>query len=136
MVRARQGEAMGELPTGTVTFMFTDIEGSTRLLQRLGGDYDTALEDHRRILREGFSSFGGVEVDTQGDAFLVAFPTAVSAVEAAARAQRALTRHSWPQQLDLRVRMGIHTGEPRVTPEGYAGEDVHKGALGVSLNSH
>jgi predicted ATPase/class 3 adenylate cyclase len=119
---------MGELPTGTVTFLFTDIEGSTRLLQRLGADYDAALDKHRRLLRAAFISCRGVEIDTQGDAFFVAFQSAAAAVEAAVRAQRALGEQEWPEQAELRVRMGIHTGEPRVASEGYVGEDVHTGA--------
>jgi len=122
------GEVMGKLPTGTVTFVFTDIESSTRLLRRLGDDYDKALHDHRRLLRDAFSSCGGVEVDTQGDAFFVSFGTAADAIEAVADAQKALAQHHWPQGLELLVRMGVHTGEPRVTSEGYVGEDVHIGA--------
>ncbi|MCA1703878.1 MAG: adenylate/guanylate cyclase domain-containing protein [Actinobacteria bacterium] len=104
---------MSQLPTGTVTFVFTDIEGSTRLLHTLGPRYRDALEDHRTILRDAFSSHAGTEVDTQGDAFLVAFPTPQDAVEAATQAQRALTQHPWPKEAELRVRMGIHTGTPR-----------------------
>jgi predicted ATPase len=112
-----------DLPTGTVTFLFTDIEGSTKLLHELGpDDYARALAEHRRALRETFARQGGVEVDTQGDAFFVAFPTAVGAVEAAQTALDALA----PGQ--VRVRIGLHTGTPRLTDEGYVGEDVHKGA--------
>jgi len=119
---------MAELPRGTVTFVFTDIEGSTRLLHTLGPRYRDALEDHRALLRDAFSSHGGIEVDTQGDALFVAFSTAGAAVEAAARAQRALAEHDWPQHVELRVRMGIHTGTPEVTDHGYVGKDVHLGA--------
>ena len=112
-----------QLPTGTVTFLFTDIEGSTKLLHELGAEaYSAALAEHRRILREAFTARGGVEVDTQGDAFFIAFPTAPDAVEAAAEARDALAEGP------IRVRMGIHTGTPHLSGEGYVGEDVHKGA--------
>jgi predicted ATPase/class 3 adenylate cyclase len=111
-----------DLPSGTVTFLFTDIEGSTRLLHELGDRYPEALGEHRRLLREAFERHGGVEVDTQGDAFFVAFPDAGEAVAAAAEAQEAL------EPGPIRVRMGLHTGEPIVWAEGYAGLDVHRGA--------
>src|SRR6266516_2841978 len=113
---------MRELPTGTVTFLFTDIEGSTRLLSELGNTYADALAVHRQALRDAFSAHGGVEVDTQGDAFFIAFARARDALAAAAAAQRALV--SGP----IRVRMGIHTGEPLRTDEGYVGMDIHRGA--------
>jgi class 3 adenylate cyclase len=106
---------MTELPEGTVTLLFTDIEGSTRLLHTLGDRYRDALEQHHAILRDAFTSHGGVEVDTQGDAFFVAFPTPQGALQAAVRAQRALADHAWPQQGELRVRIGIHTGTPEAT---------------------
>ena len=112
-----------ELPTGTVTFLFTDIEGSTRLLHALGAEaYRDALAEHRRVLRKAFDEHGGVEVDTQGDAFFVAFPTATGAVAAAVTGNEALT--SGP----IRVRMGLHTGTPTPSGEGYVGIDVHRGA--------
>jgi predicted ATPase/class 3 adenylate cyclase len=112
-----------DLPAGTVTFLFTDIEGSTRLLHSLGPDaYAEALAEHRRVLRDAFAAHGGVEVDTQGDAFFVAFPTATGAADAARTAQDAL--RSGP----ISVRMGLHTGTPTVTGEGYVGVDVHRGA--------
>jgi predicted ATPase len=111
-----------ELPTGTVTFLFTDIEGSTRLLHELGGAYAEALAEHRRLLRGAFDRHGGVEVDTQGDAFFVAFARANDALTAAAEGQAAL------EQGPIRVRMGLHTGEPLVTEEGYVGIDVHRAA--------
>ena len=101
-----------DLPTGTVTFLFTDIEGSTRLLQRLGPAYAQALGEHQALLRAAFAAHGGVEVDTQGDAFFVAFATAPEAVAAAAEATRALAAHAWPEGATLRVRMGLHTGTP------------------------
>jgi hypothetical protein len=113
---------MRELPRGTVTLLFTDIEGSTRLLQELGDGYADALAEHRRLLREAFAAHGGVEVDTQGDAFFYAFDAPAAAVEAARRAQEALA--GGPVQ----VRMGLHTGEPGAMEEGYVGLDVHLGA--------
>jgi predicted ATPase/class 3 adenylate cyclase len=112
-----------DLPTGTVTFLFTDIEGSTRLLNELGADqYAHALAEHRRVLRAAFAARGGVEVDTQGDAFFVAFPTAEGAMAAAAEAQAELAQGA------IRARMGVHTGAPLVTDEGYVGPDVHRAA--------
>src|SRR3954454_8653739 len=111
-----------DLPTGVVTLLFTDVEGSTRLLQELGDGYGEALHEHRQRVREAVAEHEGVEVDTQGDAFFVAFARASNAVAAAADCQRALA--SGP----IRVRMGLHTGEPRLTDEGYVGLDVHKGA--------
>ena len=113
---------MPELPAGTVTFLFTDVEGSTRLLHELGDAYAEALGEHRRVLREAFARHGGVEVDTQGDAFFVAFAKASEALAAAAEGTNALS------QSPLKVRMGIHTGEPLVTDEGYVGIDVHRAA--------
>src|SRR6188472_1162569 len=110
------------LPTGVVTFLFTDVEGSTKLLHELGDAYADALHEHRRLLREAFTAHNGAEVDTQGDAFFVAFGLASDAVAAAADAQVALSGGP------IRVRMGLHTGEPRLTDEGYVGLDVHKGA--------
>lgn len=112
-----------DLPVGTVTFLFTDVEGSTRLLREFGTPrYARALAEHRRILRESFSAHGGVEVDTQGDAFFVAFPTAPDAVRAAAQAVEELS--SGP----IQVRIGIHTGTPHVGEEGYVGVDVVRAA--------
>ena len=111
-----------DLPTGVVTLLFTDVEGSTRLLHELGDGYGEALQEHRRRLRAAFAEHEGVEVDTQGDAFFVAFARASNAVAAAADSQRALANGP------IQVRMGLHTGEPRVTEEGYVGLDVHKGA--------
>jgi predicted ATPase len=112
-----------DLPSGTVTFLFTDIEGSTKLLHELGPEaFADALAEHRRILRGAFQRHGGVEVDTQGDAFFIAFPTAPGALAAAVAARDELA--SGP----IRVRMGIHTGNPHMTDEGYVGADVHRGA--------
>ena len=111
------------LPTGTITFVFTDVEGSTRLLNELGADaYADALAEHRRALREAFARHDGVEVDTQGDSFFIAFSTAPAALAAAAEAQQALAAGP------VRVRIGIHTGTPHVTDEGYVGRDVHRAA--------
>jgi predicted ATPase/class 3 adenylate cyclase len=119
---ARSSRAMRELPSGTVTFLFTDIEGSTRLLHDLGDVYADALAEHRRLLREAFELHDGVEVDTQGDAFFVAFSRASDALAAARDGQAALAPGL------IRVRMGVHTGEPIVTDEGYVGLDVHRAA--------
>ena len=114
---------MRTLPAGTVTFLFTDIEGSTRLLSELGDErYPRVLAEHRLALRDQFARHGGVEVDTQGDAFFVAFSRASDAVAAAEGAQAALAEGP------VKVRMGIHTGEPIVTSEGYVGVDVHRAA--------
>jgi predicted ATPase len=113
---------MRQLPTGTVTFLFTDIEGSTRLLHELGERYAEALAEHRRLLREVFGRHGGVEVDTQGDAVFVAFARARDALAAAQQAQQEL------EEGPIRVRIGLHTGEPVVTDEGYVGIDVHRAA--------
>jgi len=112
-----------DLPSGTVTFVFTDVEGSTKILHELGADrYADVLNEHRRVLRSAFGRHGGVEVDTQGDAFFVAFPTATGALEAAREALDGLADGP------IRVRVGLHTGTPHVSPEGYVGEDVHLGA--------
>jgi predicted ATPase/class 3 adenylate cyclase len=111
-----------ELPAGTVTLLFTDVEGSTRLLQEHGPGYADLLAEHRRVLRDAFARHAGVEVDTQGDAFFVAFPSAADALAAAAEARHAL------EAGPIRVRIGIHTGEPILTDEGYVGVDVHRAA--------
>jgi class 3 adenylate cyclase len=114
---------------GTVTFAFTDIEGSTKLLQELGdAGYAIVSRDHRRIVREAFGAGGGEEVDTQGDAFFYSFARARDALAAAVAAQRALRAHSWPDGREVRVRMGLHTGEPQVGDEGYLGLDVVRAA--------
>jgi class 3 adenylate cyclase len=116
------------LPGGTVTFLFTDIEGSTRLLQELGDEYGQVVADHRRLLRDVFAEAGGREVDTQGDAFFYSFTRARDAVRGAVEGQRALASHAWPQGKEVRVRMGLHTGEPVVGDEGYVGMDVVRAA--------
>jgi predicted ATPase len=120
----------GDLPSGTVTFLFTDVEGSTGLLRKLGADgYAEALAEHRRLIRDACARHGGVEVDTQGDAFFFAFPVAGSAVAAAAQLTEALATGP------IRVRVGLHTGHPLVTSEGYVGEDVHVAAR-VAASAH
>ncbi|MDQ3671060.1 MAG: adenylate/guanylate cyclase domain-containing protein [Actinomycetota bacterium] len=119
---------MQALPSGTVTFVFTDIEGSTTLLKQLGGGYGEVLAAHRRIVRETFTAANGIEIDTQGDAFFFAFPRARDAVAAAVEAQRAHVAHPWPEGAAVRVRMGLHTGEPSVVEEGYLGLDVVRAA--------
>ena len=116
---------MPNLPSGTVTFVFSDIEGSTALLKRLGDDqYAEVLRTHRRIVREIFATHGGQEIDTQGDAFFYSFPRARDAVAAAVEVQRAHEEEDWPQGVDVRMRLGLHTGEPAVGEEGYTGLDV------------
>src|SRR6187200_2797434 len=119
---------MSGLPSGTVTFIFSDIEGSTTLLKALGDRYGDVLSDHRSLMRECFTTRGGVEIDTQGDAFFFAFPRARDAVAAAVEAQRAHVEHEWPEGRSVRVRMGLHTGEPAVGSEGYLGLDVVRAA--------
>jgi predicted ATPase/class 3 adenylate cyclase len=119
-----------DLPSGTVTFLFTDVEGSTRLLHALGAEtYAAALAEHRRIIREACARGGGVEVDTQGDAFFFAFPTAAGAISAAAAFTDALVSG------EIQVRVGLHTGTPLLTAEGYVGDDVHFAAR-VAATSH
>src|SRR5260370_1026904 len=117
---------MRNLPAGTVTLLFSDIEGSTHLLQQLGERYTSVLAECRNILRAAFQEWNGHEVDTQGDAFFVAFARATDAVLAAVEVQRALASHPWPEGAVVRVRMGLHTGEPTLTAEGYVGLDVHR----------
>ena len=119
---------MAELPTGTVTLLFTDIEGSTRLLRRVGDAYADLLAEHRRLLAEAFGQHRGSIVDSEGDAFFVAFASARDAIAGAEAAQRALAEHPWPGDEELRVRMGLHTGEPTVGDEGYVGLDVVRAA--------
>jgi class 3 adenylate cyclase len=127
---------MSELPGGTVTFVFTDIEGSTKLLQELGdAAYGQVSSDHRRLVREAFGARGGTEIDTQGDAFFYSFPRARDAVAAAVDAQRVHRDHEWPDGREVRVRMGLHTGEPHVGEEGYLGLDVVRAAR-ISVAGH
>jgi class 3 adenylate cyclase len=116
------------LPSGTVTFLFTDIEGSTALLRELGERYAEVLGSERSILREALGSAGGQEIDTQGDAFFFSFTRARDAVAGAVAAQRSLAVHEWPDGVQVKVRMGLHTGEPSVGDEGYVGLDVVRAA--------
>ncbi|HZU70579.1 MAG TPA: tetratricopeptide repeat protein [Ktedonobacteraceae bacterium] len=123
---------MRDLPAGTITLLFTDIEGSTHLLQRLGERYAELLNECRTLLRAAFSTYHGQEVDTQGDAMFAAFARASDALAAAVAAQRELAGHSWPAGEAVRVRMGLHTGEPSRIVEGYVGLDVHYAARVMS----
>jgi predicted ATPase/class 3 adenylate cyclase len=119
---------MAELPSGTVTFLFSDVEGSTRLLTRLRGGYAEVLAEHQRLLRAAFDEHHGREVHTEGDAFFVAFARAGDAIAAAVSAQRALAARRWSEGIDVRVRMGLHTGEAEVRRDDYVGLDVHRAA--------
>jgi predicted ATPase/class 3 adenylate cyclase len=116
------------LPTGTVTFLFTDIEGSTQLLQGLGADYRGVLERHAAIVREALAAHHGIEISTEGDAFFAVFHSAVEAVLAAVAAQRGLAHERWPDGYEVRVRIGLHTGEGRLGSDNYVGMDVHRAA--------
>jgi predicted ATPase/class 3 adenylate cyclase len=119
---------MTELPSGTVTFLFSDVEGSTRLLTRLRGRYRDVLGEHQRLLRAAFEEHDGREVHTEGDGFFVAFARASDAIAAAVSAQRSLASRRWPEAVDVRVRMGVHTGEAEVRQDDYVGLDVHRAA--------
>src|SRR5712692_4082138 len=119
---------MRQLPTGTLTLLFTDIEGSTLLIQQLGRSYAELLRECRSLLRMAFQQWNGHEVDTQGDAFFVVFERATDAISAAVTAQQSLSSACWPDGAIVRVRMGIHTGELQPTEEGYVGLDVHRAA--------
>jgi DNA-binding NarL/FixJ family response regulator/class 3 adenylate cyclase len=114
------------LPTGTVTFLFTDIQGSTELVERLGADYSGVLEDHRALLRGVVAEADGTELDCRGDEFLFVFADAGRAVETALRAQRSLAEHEWPSAGVVEVRMGLHSGEPTLEGSSYVGVDVHR----------
>jgi WD40 repeat protein/class 3 adenylate cyclase len=115
-------------PSGTVTFLFTDIEGSTNLLDKLGDQYAAVLATHHKIMRDALQKWNGREVDTQGDAFFVTFARALDAVQCAAEMQRSLQTYPWTENKSVRVRMGLHTGEPLITGTGYVGMDVHRAA--------
>ena len=119
---------MTELPTGTVTFVFTDVEGSTRLLRQLREQFGELLAEHRRLIREAFTAHDGHEIDTQGDSFFFAFPRAKDAVAGAVAAQQTLEAHPWPTDARFRVRMGMHTGEPSIADDHYVGLGVHRAA--------
>jgi class 3 adenylate cyclase len=119
-----------ELPSGTVTFLFTDVEGSTKLLHELGAErYADAVAAHRRTIREAFGRHGGSEVDTQCDAFFIAFPTTPGALATAAEILDGL------EGGPIRLRMGIHTGTPHLAEEGYVGVDVHRAAR-IAASGH
>ena len=124
----RPAKTMAELLTGTVTFLFTDIEGSTDLTRRLGDRYAETLSEHNRLLRRAVADAEGREIGTQGDALFAVFARTRDAVRAAAAAQRALAAHAWPDGVAVRVRMGIHTGEPATGSDGYVGLDVVRAA--------
>jgi class 3 adenylate cyclase len=126
---------MVDLPNGTVTLLFTDVEGSTQLLRRLGEQYGGALDDQRRIVRAAVAEHGGTEIDSRGDELFAAFPRARAGLDAAVAAQRALAEHTWPAGETLKVRMGLHTGEPGLRDEGYLGLDVHRAAR-ISAAAH
>ncbi len=119
---------MADLPSGTITLLFSDIEGSTALLTRLGAAYGDALVGQRRVLRAAWAAYGGTEMGTEGDSFFVVFPTADGAAAAASQAQRDLATYPWPGGERVRVRMGMHTGSPTVLDGGYVGMDVHRAA--------
>jgi len=119
---------MAEIPTGAVTFLFTDIEGSTRLVKQLREDYAAVLADHRSLLRAAFVAHRGYEVDTQGDSFFVAFASARDALLAAVEGQKALLSHNWPDGVEIKVRMGLHTGQAIVSDGRYTGLSVNRAA--------
>src|SRR5580704_3225692 len=124
-----------EPPSGTVTFLFTDIEGSTWLVQRLGDEWDDVLHRHYRLLREVWTAHDGYEVSTEGDAFFVAFADPHHAIQAAVEAHQSLAEHPWPQDVRLAVRIGVHTGDARVYDGDYVGLAVHQAAR-VKSASH
>ena len=126
---------MDVLPSGTLTMLFSDVEGSTSMLTRLGAQWGEALSAQRAILRAAFDKYGGHEMGTEGDSFFVVFTSAQDAVLAAVEAQRGLGRHEWPGDVQLRVRMGLHTGEPQRHEDGYIGLDVHRAARIMSTAS-
>src|SRR5690349_12287171 len=113
-------------PTGTVTFFFSDVEGSTKLVERFGNAWPELLERHRRAMRAAFEAHGGWEHGTEGDSFFTVFTSAAAAVAAAAEAQRALAAVDWPPDGRIRVRIGLHTGEGRLSGDDYVGIDVHR----------
>jgi len=116
------------LPTGTITFLFTDIQGSTKLVQSLGSDFHELLNEHHRLMRAAIDAHGGIEVSTEGDAFFVVFESAPSAARAAIAAQRSFAEHDWPGGTEVAVRMGLHTGEGTLSGDNYGGLDVNRAA--------
>lgn len=124
------------LPTGTLTILFTDIEGSTRLLQDLGrGDYARLLSEHHRLVRSAIAACDGVEIKTEGDSFFAVFPRATDAITAAVQLQRALSAHEWPAGSAVAVRAGVHTGDVAVSENDYVGMDIHRAAR-ISAAAH
>ncbi len=119
---------MSALPTGTVTFFFSDIEGSTRLIQRLGEGYPQVLLAHHTVLRQALAANGGHELRTEGDSFFIVFDSALQACAGAAAAQKALHAHPWPDGGEVRIRIGLHTGEATLVGNEYLGLDVHRAA--------
>src|SRR5437868_11142625 len=119
---------MAKPPTGTVTFHFTDIEGSTQLLHRIGDRYEQVLAEHQNIIRAAIAKHEGCEVSTEGDSFFVAFARAADGIAASAGLQKALAEHSWPHAVVPLVRTALHTGEPVRLENDYTGLDVHRGA--------
>src|SRR5919197_4437461 len=119
---------MSDLPYGDVTLLFTDVEGSTKLVHELGDAYAGVLADHRRLVRESVAAAGGYEVDSRGDEFFLAFPDAGSAAQAAVVLQPSLASHPWPAGVQVRVRIGLHTGSPVLRDGAYFGMDVHRAA--------
>lgn len=127
-IAIRDNRRVSELPHGTVTLLFSDVEGSTQLQHRLGERYQEVVAEHRRLLEEAFAEHGGVVVDRQTESFFVAFSRARHAVEAAAAAQRTLAEHAWPDGAQVKVRMGIHSGDPEVAGDRYVGLAVSRAA--------
>jgi class 3 adenylate cyclase len=124
-LRKARGANVRSLPRGTVTFLLTDIEGSTKLLERLGDDYTGLLRDVRAMIRASVRSASGYEVDARADEFFAVFRRPTQALDAALAIQRALLKNAWPQKADVRVRIGMHTGRPTLTDTGYVGIAVH-----------
>ena len=117
-----------ETGTSTLTFLFSDVEGSTALLRQLRDGYTAVMGDHERLLRTAWADCDGRELDADGDSFFVAFPRPRQAVDAAVSAQRAVAAHAWPEGVALRVRIGIHTGEASLVGDQYIGLAVHRAA--------
>src|SRR3954452_19655621 len=129
------GRSAGHHPTGTVTFFFSDVEGSTRLLERLGPDYDEVMRSHRAVVRRAVATHQGFEHGTEGDSFFVVFSDAAAAVAAAVETTEGLASTEWPEGGEVRVRIGLHTGEGRLVDEDYIGLDVHRAAL-IAADGH
>jgi DNA-binding NarL/FixJ family response regulator/class 3 adenylate cyclase len=117
---------VAELPTGTVTFLFADLEASTQLVQELGNDYSRMLSDSRRLIREAAAAHDGIEIDCRGDELFLVFQDGTDAAAAAEEVQRAFSGHDWPQAARVRARIGLHTGSPQIEEDGYVGLDVHR----------